>query len=62
MQHTLFIFSNTDMAPIFARAMTSAVGAEEVAGGCAAGLSVFWEAFEAGCATCVEVAAIAVAA
>ena len=35
--HTLLIFSSTDMAPIFARAMTSAAGAEEDAVGCAAG-------------------------
>lgn len=32
MQLTLLIFSKTDMAPIFARAMMSAVGAEGAAG------------------------------
>ena len=56
---TLLIFSSTDMAPNFARAMTSAVGAEEAAGGCAVELG---EVFATDCTLAAGLGAIVVAA
>ena len=50
------------MAPIFARAMTSAVGAAVDAGGCAACVSALGEACVKGCTLVAELAAADAAA